>query len=293
MNTEYRGDDPAETGDEPIRSAFDAYRAEAPANFPPGSVDDLLMSGPAKLRRRRIVSMAAVVGACTALTAGGFAVAQTLGSIPKQTAQEEPPAASQGTVEATDDEPELGDPFSPEVSEETDEGTDDETGDQVETTIVLDEWGEDCEGGEYLLDFSTWEFGEDTEWTVRQSVVADVSGGEAREAVLALTCGERTAVAVFSPDGNALEHLGWVWRQPDESQELSEIEDVDDGVITLQGLGEASETWTARYEWDGAAFVEIDDEPTSDPSPSEETDTPDTDETQTPSTDSTNESPES
>ncbi|GAB3997605.1 hypothetical protein GCM10029992_21090 [Glycomyces albus] len=180
MNTEFRGDDADGPGDESIRSAFDSYRAEASANFPPGSVDDLLMSGPAKLRRRRLVSLAAVVGACTAVTAGGFAVAQTLGSIPKQTAQEDPPAASQGTVEAEDDDrPELGDPFSPEVSEETDEGTDDPD-DQPETTIVLADWGEDCAGGEYVLDFSTWEFAEDTAWAVRQSVVADVVGGEAR-----------------------------------------------------------------------------------------------------------------
>lgn len=293
MNTEYRGDDAAGPDDESIRSAFDAYRAEASANFPPGSADDLLMSGPAKLRRRRLVSLAAVVGACTAVTAGGFAVAQTLGSIPKQTAQEDPPAATQNSVDAEDDEPELGDPYSPEVSRETDESADDDADDSLENTIVLADWGEDCAGGEYVLDFSTWEFAEDTDWSVRQSVVADVVGGEAQEAVLALSCGERTAVAVFSPDGNALQHLAWVWRQPDESQELSEITGADDGVITLQGLGEASETWTARYEWDGEAFVEIDDEPTSDPSPSEETDTPAADETQTPSTDDTSESPAS
>lgn len=296
MNPHPRGGDAAEPGDESIRSAFDAYRAEASANFPPGSVDDLLMSGPAKLRRRRLVSLAAVLGACTAVTAGGFAVAQTLGSIPKQTGPDDPEAASQGTVssESTEDT-QLGDPYSPETSEETDASTGSSPGAESEqTTIVLADWEGVCEGGEFDLDFSTWAFTEETDWTVQQSVVADVAGDEAQEVVLALSCGERTAVAAFSPaGGSSLEHLAWVWQQPDESQELSEIEGVEAGVITLQGLGEASATWTARYEWDGEAFVKKVEAPTTSPSPSAETDTPAPDETQTTPTDSTSESPAS
>ena len=282
MNTERRGDDATGLGDEAIRSAFDAYRAESAANFPPGSVDDLIMSGPARLRRRRIVSLAAVVGACTAVTAGGFAVAQTLGTLPKQTAQEDPPAAvSQGAVGAEDGaRPELNDPYSPEASEgSADVSEDSEGAEGPETTIVVADWDEVCDGGEFVLDFSTWTFTEETDWAVQQSVVADVTGDEVDEVVLALTCGEHTAVAAFGPDGDDLRHLGWVWTQPDRSQRLSEIEGVEAGVITLQGLGDASETWTARYGWDGTDFVEIEDEPTTDPSPSGETGTPDPDET--------------
>lgn len=80
MNAHEYGDHITERGDDAaVKAAFAAYKADAPRAFEPPPVDDLIMSSPASLRKRRLASLAAVVGACTAVTAGGFAVAQTIG----------------------------------------------------------------------------------------------------------------------------------------------------------------------------------------------------------------------
>jgi hypothetical protein len=63
-------------GDEEIvTAAFTSYKDQAPALFTPPPVDEIVIAGPARLRRRRFINLAALVGACTVVTAGGFAVA--------------------------------------------------------------------------------------------------------------------------------------------------------------------------------------------------------------------------
>ncbi|WP_100447842.1 hypothetical protein [Glycomyces xiaoerkulensis] len=281
MNADQYGDHVAEPGDEAIRSAFASYREEAAANFPPPPVDDLIMSGPAALRRRRLVSLAAVAGACTVVTAGGFAVAQTLGSMPERTEPEDPPPVVNGSTSQDPSEgTQLGDPAPPETEPAPGGDEDDGSGDEGETlTIVIDDWSQVCEGGSFEVD-QDLEFTGEPDWAIEQAVVADVDGDDASDTVMALTCQDATAVAAFTGSEAGLEHLAWVWR-PDGSQELEEIAGTDGGVVTLQGLSDASETWTASFEWDGEAFVEIDDEPSTEPSPSEDSETPEPDETQT------------
>ncbi|WP_026931024.1 hypothetical protein [Glycomyces tenuis] len=281
MNAEQHGDDVAGPRDDAVAAAFAAYKADAPAAFPPPPVDELIMSGPAALRRRRLVSLAAVVGACTAVTAGGFAVAQTLGSLPSQPDEDSAETVAQGPS-SSDHTPgaQLDDPATPQVEDESPSAEDTEASVVIGQSVRVAEWGE-CAGGVLDVDFGTWEFTEETDWSIVANAGGDIDGDQSPETILALQCGERTAVAAFTPAADGLEHLAWVWRQPDESQRFSEIAGVEDGTITLQGLGAASETWTARYEWDGEAFVAIDDAPTTEPSSSATTATPDPGETQT------------
>lgn len=280
MNADQHGDG-AEPRDDAVADAFAAYRAQASTAFEPPPVDELLMSGPAALRRRRLVSLAAVVGACTAVTAGGFAVAQTLGSIP--TEPDRGPANSvvqdsSSSEQTSQEQPD--DPATPEVEDESPTSEDTEVPIGQGQSVILAEWGE-CAGGTFAVDFETWEFTDETDWSIVADASGDVDGEDGSEAVLALECGDRTAVAAFSPHEDGLDHLAWVWRQPDESRRFSEFAGIDDGVIALQGLDDASETWTARYEWDGEDFVEIDEAPTTEPSSSATATTPGSDETQT------------
>ncbi|MCH7232889.1 hypothetical protein L0U85_18815 [Glycomyces sp. L485] len=279
MNADHYGDAVAETGDDAITAAFAAYKADAPSAFEPPPVDDLIMSGPASLRRRRLISLAAVLGACTAVTAGGFAVAQTLGSTP-----DPEPAAPPVTMQ---DEPSaeeapgthLGEPLTPETGDDEPASEDTEMPEGGGQVLVIDEWTGACAGGEFGVDLETWEFADESEWTVEADTTGDLTGDDTPETVLALSCDGQTAVAAFTPHEDGLDQLAWVW-QPDESQSLSEIVGIEDGAITLQGLS-ASETWTARYEWDGEAFVEIDEVPTTEPSSPEPTATAEPGETQT------------
>lgn len=281
MNAERHGDHAAETGDEAIAAAFAAYRAQAPSAFTPPPVDELIMSGPAALRRRRLVSLAAVLGACTAVTAGGFAVAQTLGSLPKEPEQ----SASSGAVQ----EPTSSDhvpgtqPDAPTPPAPDDEAPPPETTRPPEGSgevLALDGWAGACAGGDFAIDMETWEFAEETAWAVAAAETGDLDGDGAAETVLALSCEGTTGVAAFTASEDGLDQLAWVW-QPDESQRFSEISGVADGVITLRGSGAASATWTARYEWDGEAFVAIDEAPTTEPSSSATAETPESGETQT------------
>ncbi|GAB3645677.1 hypothetical protein [Glycomyces tarimensis] len=282
MSADQYGEDATEPRDDAIAAAFAAYRADAPSAFPPPSVDDLIMSGPAALRRRRIVSFAAVLGACTAVTAGGFAVAQTIGSTPKEPEPSAPPSAVHGSPSSEESEgTELGAPLTPEAEDEpSSEDAEMPVGDGHEQELVIGDWDGVCAGGSFDVDLDTWEFAEDTEWTVAADAAGDLDADGTAEAVLALTCADRTAVAAFTAREGGLEPLAWVW-QPDESQQFSEIAGIEAGVITLQGLGAASETWTVRYEWDGEAFVAIDDEPSTEPSSPATTATPGPGETQT------------
>lgn len=282
MNADPRGDDLVDPGDDAVAAAFAAYRAEAPASFEPRPVDELLMSGPAALRRRRLLSLAAVVGACTAVTAGGFAVAQTIGSLPK-----EPERDSQAAVvqESSSSERSPGTP--PGAPEAPHSEGEDATSEHTQTPgldgpiVLVEEWDGHCDGGAFGVDLDSWEFTDETDWAILAHEGGDVDGDGESETLLVLACGDRTAVAAFEPHEGGLDHFGWVWRQPDSSQEFSEIADIDDGLITLQGIGDASETWTARYLWDGESFVTVDDEPSTAPSTSDPATTPDSGETQT------------
>lgn len=175
---------------------------------------------------------------------------------------------------------ELGEPVTPEAEDEEPAQEESAVPEGAEQSVLVAEWGE-CAGGDIAVDFESWQFTGETDWSILAHASGDVDGYGSPEAVLALGCGDRTAVAAFLPHDDGLDNFAWVWQQPDESQRFSELAGVEDGVITLQGLGAASETWTARYEWDGAAFVLIDDAPTTDPSSSETTATPDSGETQT------------
>ncbi|HLU27937.1 MAG TPA: hypothetical protein VKZ65_05830 [Glycomyces sp.] len=281
MNAEQHGDHAAEPGDEAIAAAFAAYRAEAPSAFAPPPVDELIMSGPAALRRRRLVSLAAVLGACTAVTAGGFAVAQTLGSLPKEPEQ----GASSGVAQEPNSSEHVpgtqpGTPTTPGADGEAPPAETTGPPEGPGEVLVLDGWAGGCAGGSFAIDTASWEFADETAWTVAADAAGDLDGDGAAETVLALSCEGTTGVAAFTASEDGLEQLAWVW-QPDESQRFSEIADVADGVITLQGSGAASATWTARYEWDGEAFVAIDEAPATEPSSSATTETPDSGETQT------------
>src|SRR5690606_23988635 len=97
-------------------------------------------------------------------------------------------------------------------------------------SVLLDEWG-GCAGGTFEVDFEAWEFTEETDWSIVANASGDADGDGAPEAILALECDERTAVAAFVPHEEGLDHLAWVWKQPDESQRFSEIADVADGAI--------------------------------------------------------------
>ncbi|THV41135.1 hypothetical protein [Glycomyces buryatensis] len=285
---------PPEHDEDAVTAAFASFKSDAARSFPPPSVDDLIMSGPAKLRRRRLVSLAAVLGACTAVTAGGFAVAQTLGPLTGGSDPQGPGAGSQSlSSEEESATTQLGDPAAPES--EQDAPTTETSAAPTEGSSVLTieapegDWAEKCVPGEFDIDLGSWEIEGESGWTSGEAVTGDVDADGADDAVLALTCDGKTGVAAFAfeatgedaenGDAQSLHQLGWVW-EPDGSQELSEISSVEAGVITLAGLSGATETWTARYEWDGGAFVEINDEPTTEPSPSESSETPGPDETQ-------------
>jgi hypothetical protein len=97
----------------------------------------------------------------------------------------------------------------------------------------------------------------------------DLDGG-APETVIALACEGQGAVAAFTGPDHAMRQMAWVW-QPDASQQYVDLVGVDGGAVTLR-LGNATETWSARYEWDGDGFVEIID----DPPPSTESEAPTT-----------------
>ncbi|WP_158630367.1 hypothetical protein [Glycomyces terrestris] len=268
---------------ETVKAAFDDLKAQSSAQFPPPPVDELIMRGPAALRRRRLVSLAAVVGACTAVTAGGFAVAQTLGPLKGEPDAAETPESSVSAGES--DEGPTGLPGSP-TRDESDGDTattftPSPPADDIEALLIegpfAGAWAEACAPGLQDADFESWEITGDTGWTIAFAAEGDADGDGETDTVLALTCGGQTGVAAFAAaedeDGEpVLASFGWVW-QPDGAHEPTAVTAVADGTVAVEGLDAATgEAWTAAYAWDAEeqAFAPVEDgatgEPTADPS---------------------------
>lgn len=271
--------------DEKVAAAFASLKAASAAHFPPPPVNELIMRGPAALRRRRLVSLAAVVGACTAVTAGGFAVAQTLGPLADgpETAETGGAVVATSSVEAPSAAP--GDPASPDMSGgESAAPTPSPPADGVEALVVegpfAGDWAASCATGAQAADFESWEITADTGWSIAGVAEGDADGDGEYDTILALRCGERIGVAAFTMQedadgGPALASFGWVW-QPDGSHELTAVTGVEDGVVAIEGLDEAGEAWTARYEWDAEAeaFAVVEDGATVEPTADESTSSP-------------------
>jgi hypothetical protein len=274
---------------ETVKAAFESLKAESAAHFPPPPVDELIMRGPASLRRRRLVSLAAVVGACTAVTAGGFAVAQTLGPL-----KGEPDAAesSNGPVSSSEaDDGPTGNPGSPSSDEDDDDTATTFTpappADDIEALLIEGpfegEWAKDCAPGLQDADFESWEITGDTGWSIAFAAEGDADGDGENDTVLALTCGEQTGVAAFAAgedeDGEpVLASFGWVW-QPDAAHEPTAVTAVEAGTVTLDGTDTATGgVWTVKYAWNAEdeVFELVDEGATSEPTadPSEDASTP-------------------
>ncbi|THV27586.1 hypothetical protein [Glycomyces paridis] len=266
--------------DAAVAAAFANLRAASSEQFPPPPVDELIMRGPAALRRRRLVSLAAVLGACTAVTAGGFAVAQTLGPLTGGAGTTGTGAATV-TAPASDDSPSAspGDGASP----QTDEGAAPTTtpaapADDLAALIVEGpfegDWAEPCGSGPQEADFTTWVITAETGWSITAVAEGDADGDGEPDTVLALTCDGRTGVAAFAmqdaDDEQVLASFAWVW-QPDGDHEATGIAAVEDGSVTVEGTDAADAAWTVHYEWDGEAFVLVEAPATTDPTPTEST----------------------
>ncbi|MFG3341760.1 hypothetical protein [Glycomyces sp. NPDC048151] len=285
--------------DDKVAAAFASFRAESAAQFPPPPVNELLGRAPAAQRRRRLVSLAAVVGACTAVTAGGFAVASTIGPIAfgPQPADETTTIAE---TSASEEAPTLsiGDPASPQSA--GDEGETPTTAPLSESFIVIpenaewdaapDEWSQDCGTGPQEADLETWTITADTGWRINDSAqdpgtaagdyqyeygtLLDLDADGAHDDVLLeLACGDTASgVGAFTwvESESTLELIAWVW-EPEGSDTTVDIQSVEDGVIGLGGYESHPETWSAEYVWDPAAedFVVVEDEATSEPTPTE------------------------
>jgi hypothetical protein len=281
--------------DRVVAAAFAELKAESAAHFPPPPVDELIMRGPAALRRRRLVSLAAVVGACTAVTAGGFAVAQTLG--PLAGGPESTDADSAAVEDATSEESPSawpGEAASPGMSgDESTEPVPEPPADDLEALVITGpfegDWADSCATGAQDADFESWTITADSGWSIAAVAEGDADGDGANDTVLALACGELTGVAAFTmeedaDEGPVLASFGWVW-QPDGTHELTGLTAVEDGVVAIEGLDEAEAPWTASYEWDAEAglFVLVDDGASTEPTPEEtssgspSTETPTTD----------------
>ncbi|MCC3763660.1 hypothetical protein K3N28_11320 [Glycomyces sp. TRM65418] len=289
--------------DEKVAAAFARLKAESSAHFPPPPVNELLGRGPAALRRRRLMSLAAVVGACTAVTAGGFAVAQTLGPLSGGPDTAASSSAASETAEPDGDGPtRLGDPASPHVDE-----TDDETATAApdgEPVIVIepadwwegspDAWAVHCETGPQPFDAADWKIGDESPWDIvdpaADPAVADTgyahdydapldldADGDADDVLLELGCDKRaTGIAAFTWDetGTSLHMLGWVW-EPGDAGATVDIQLVENGVITLGGYAQHPETWQTRFTWDGEGFAPVEDDVApADPTPTESTSSP-------------------
>ncbi|HEX2142867.1 MAG TPA: hypothetical protein VHG10_00010 [Glycomyces sp.] len=281
--------------DEQVKAVFASLKAESSAHFPPPPVNELIMRGPAAMRRRRLVSLAAVVGACTAVTAGGFAVAQTLGPL----AGGPDPAKSDSAAVATstsDESPSftLGDPASPE-SNEGEDPTVDATA-PPETTLVLTdpgEYGEACAAGPLGLNGEDWTFTAETPWKIAfmpddgvGPVPGDVDADGDDDVVAVLEChpadSDETFVVgaaafAWNEDGTALEQLGWVW-ETTSVKATAEVAQIEDGVVSVKvdTPNDPDRTGVFRYAWiaETASFAAIVDDVTVEPTPSETSSSP-------------------
>lgn len=282
--------------DEQVAAAFASLKAESSAHFPPPPVNELLGRGPAVLRRRRLVSLAAIVGACTAVTAGGFAVAQTIGPLadgPKHADSGPESVASSAEDESTSFS--IGDPASPE-SNEGETPTDDAT--VPTTTLVIappSEYDDPCATESLELNLEDWTFTDETPWRIAFDPddpsgaigpkFGDVDGEGEDDLVAVLECytpgtDEKFSVSVvafkWNEDGTALEQLGWAWASYSPTS-LAEVPSVKDGVVTVETeTPDPAFTGVFRYEWDAIAgsFVRVEDDATADPTPDESSSSP-------------------
>lgn len=268
--------------EEAVAAAFAGLKADAAAQFPPPPVHELIMRGPAALRRRRLVSLAAVVGACTAVTAGGFAVAQTLGPLTGGTAPTGSGSVNVGAATTGDLPSEWpGDSTAPAIEPgESVTTTPAAPAEDIEALLVNGplegDWAASCATGPQEADFAAWEITADSGWSIAAVAEGDADGDGRPDTVLALTCAGRTGVAAFamqdSDTGPVLASFGWVW-QPDGAHDLTGIAVVEDGGVALAGT-EAGEPWADRFAWDGEAFVPVEDEAPVEPTPTESSPSP-------------------
>lgn len=277
-----------EPEDDKVAAAFASLQADAAAQFPPPPVNELLGRAPAALRRRRLMSLAAVLGACTAVTAGGFAVAQTLG--PNAFGPEPSGAENTSAEIATSDETpsySLGDPVSPHSS-----GGEDPTETAAipaETTLVITdpgEYGDACLEGSLGLDVEDWTFTGETSWAIAFApdagvgpVLGDIDGDGADDVAAVLECRPEggdaftAGIAAFAwnEDGTSLEQLGWVW-EPKTLTAAAAVDSIEDGVIAVSvvnpGYPEHSGEFEYTWDPDAGAFAPVEDEATSEPTPS-------------------------
>ncbi|MDN3241042.1 hypothetical protein [Glycomyces tritici] len=286
--------------DDKVTAAFASLRADAAAQFPPPPVNELLGRAPAAKRRRRLVSLAAIAGACTAVTAGGFAVAQTIGPI---AFGPEPSDNESASVEvATSDETpsfSIGDPASPHASggEEPAE----ETEIPAETTLVITdpgEYGDACADVSLGLNVEDWTFTDETPWAIASGagvgpVLGDVDGDGGDDVAAVLECRPEgtddvftVGVAAFSwnEDGTSLEQLGWVW-EPKALTSTVAISSITDGVVTVDAVnpGHPDQTGSFQYVWnaDTGSFAPVEHEAPTSPVPSESSSSPAPNETPT------------
>jgi hypothetical protein len=288
--------------DDKVAAAFASFKAESAAQFPPPPVNELLGRAPAAQRRRRLVSLAAIVGACTAVTAGGFAVAQTIGPI----AFGPEPSGTGGTSAQVSESDEatsfsIGDPASPQSS-----GGEAPTETPVipaETTLVITDPGEyddACTGGSLGLDVEDWSFTDETPWAIVfdpeagvEPVLGDVNGDGADDVVTVLECRPADSedvftvgVAAFSwnEDGTSLEQLGWVW-EPKTLTSTVAVTAIEEGVVVVDAANPGYPEYTGefRYVWDAEAeaFSLVETEEPTEATPSESTSSPDPAETPT------------
>lgn len=287
--------------DDQVRAAFASLKAESSAHFPPPPVNELIMRGPASLRRRRLVSLAAIVGACTAVTAGGFAVAQTLG--PLAGGPESADDGNTAVVTSPSDETpsyDIGDPASPESNEH--ESPTDQATIPAETTLVITdpgEFGDACTAGSLGLNVEDWSFGDETPWSIVFDaasgvgpVLGDVNGDGAEDVAAVLECrpegGDVFTVGVsafsWNEDGTSLEQLGWVW-EPHTLESTVAIASIEDGVVTVDAADATypEHTGEFQYVWDAATetFAKVEDDATTEPVPDESPSSPTPDETPT------------
>jgi hypothetical protein len=287
--------------DDQVRAAFASLKAASSTHVPPPPVNELIMRGPASLRRRRLVSLAAIVGACTAVTAGGFAVAQTLG--PLAGGPESADDGNTAVVTSPSNEtptPNIGDPASPESNEN--ESPTDQPTIPAETTLVISDAGEfrdECAAGTFGLG-EDWTFTDETPWDIAFDaeagvgpVLGDVNGDGAEDVTLVLECRLDASdivyyagVASFSwnEDGTSLEQLDWVWK-PFSIEGTVSLVSVEEGVVTVDSddVNSPEHTGEFQYVWDAAteSFAKVEDDATTEPVPDESSSSPTPDETPT------------
>lgn len=281
--------------DDKVAAAFASLKADSAAQFPPPPVNELLGRAPAAKRRRRLVSLAAIAGACTAVTAGGFAVAQTIGPI---AFGPEPSDGESTSVEAStsDETPSfsIGDPASPHASggEEPTE----EAEIPAETTLVITdpgEYGDACADVSLGLNVEDWTFTDETPWAIAFDaeagvgpVLGDVDGDGGDDVAAVLECRPEGAddvftagVAAFSwnEDGTSLEQLGWVW-EPKALTSTVAITSIAEGVVTVDAVnpGHPDQTGSFQYVWNAGtgSFAPVEHDAPTSPAPSESSSSP-------------------